>query len=254
MNRFRHTLLAILGGLLLAGNSSAEEITIAVASNFTQAIRQIADRFQDETGDRVRLSFGSTGKHYAQIVNGAPFDAFFAADVKRPQRLDQEGLIQPGSRFTYAIGRVVLWSPDETLVDDRGQVLREGRFSHLAIANPRLAPYGRAAREVLEGIGLWNTLQPRMVRGENIGQAFQFVSSGSVELGFVAYAQVKRPGEAVQGSLWQVPESAYAPIEQQAVLLSDNPVARRFLEYVRTPEIRELIHGYGYATPEPPAD
>jgi len=254
MNRFRQTLLALLGGLLLAGNGNAGEITLAVASNFSHAIRQIADRFQAETGDRVRLSFGSTGKHYAQIVNGAPFDAFFAADMKRPQRLEQEGLIQPGSRFTYAIGRVVLWSPDPTLVDDRGEVLRSGGFSHLAIANPRLAPYGRAAQEVLQGMSLWGALQERMVRGENIGQAFQFVSSGSVELGFVAYAQVKRPGEAVQGSLWQVPESAYAPIEQQAVLLSDNPVARRFLEYVRTPEIRELIHGYGYATPEPPAD
>lgn len=254
MNRLRQVALITLSCLMLAGNSSAGEITLAVASNFTQAIRQIADRFQHETGNRVRLSFGSTGKHYAQIVNGAPFDAFFAADVKRPQRLEQEGLILPGSRFTYAIGRVVLWSPDPTLVDDRGEILHSGSFSHLAIANPRLAPYGRAAQEVLQGMGLWSALQERMVRGENIGQAFQFVSSGSVELGFVAYAQVKRPGEAVQGSLWEVPESAYTPIKQQAVLLSDNPVARRFLDYVRTPEIRELIHGYGYATPEPPAD
>ena len=254
MNRLQQAVLITLSCLLLAGNSSAGEITVAVASNFTQAIRQIAERFQAETGEKVRLSFGSTGKHYAQIVNGAPFDAFFSADVKRPQRLDQEGLIQPGSRFTYAIGRVVLWSPDPTLVDDRGQVLHSGGFSHLAIANPKLAPYGRAAREVLQGVGLWNALRGRMVRGENIGQAFQFVKSGSVELGFVAYAQVKRPGEAVQGSLWAIPESAYSPIEQQAVLLSDNPVARRFLAFIRTEQIQKLIHSYGYATPAQPAN
>lgn len=248
MNKLRWTHLTTLACLLLSGGGSASgaEINIAVASNFTQPIRQIAARFQEETGDQVTLSFGSTGKHYAQIVNGAPFDAFFAADARRPLLLEQGGFALPGSRFTYAIGRIVLWSPDETLVDSKGAVLGSERFSHLAIANPRLAPYGKAAQEVLQGMGLWNGLQGRMVRGENIGQTFQFVKSGSVELGFVAYSQVRQPGQPASGSLWEVPRSAYTPIKQQAVLLQDNPVARRFLDYVRSPAMVELIRDHGY--------
>ncbi|RKZ91942.1 MAG: molybdate ABC transporter substrate-binding protein, partial [Gammaproteobacteria bacterium] len=173
---------------LAAGNVMAEEIRVVVASNFTDAIREIAGRFEMKTQHKVSVISGSTGKHYAQISNGAPFDVFFAADVKRPELLEQQGLALPGSRFTYAVGKIVLWSPDQDYIDTSANVLKQGKFNHLSIANPKLAPYGRAAQQVLKKLGLWNKLQGRMVRGENIGQAFQFVKSGNARLGFVAFS------------------------------------------------------------------
>jgi len=240
----------ITTGILIAPikQIAADEIKVAVASNFSEAIKSISQRFETETGHRAILSFGSTGKHYAQIKNGAPFHAFFAADSRRPQLLEREGRIQPNSRFTYAVGRIALWSPNPGYVDAEHRVLQYGDFRHLAIANPKLAPYGRAAREVLQKQGLWNSLQRRMVRGENIGQTFQFVKSGNAKLGFVAYSQVKRPGHEASGSIWVVPQSLYTPIQQQAVLLSDNPTARAFLEFVRSPWSLDLIRAYGYGT------
>lgn len=232
-----------------AGLTIADEIHVAVASNFTKTIKALAGRFEASSGHRVTLSFGSTGKHYAQIKNGAPFDAFFAADVKRPELLDKEGVALPGSRFTYAIGKIVLWSPKRGAVDAEGKVLEEWKFRHLAIANPKLAPYGRAARQVLQDRGIWEALQDRMVRGENIGQTFQFVKSGNAELGFVALSQIIDPGHAIEGSLWKVPQSLYTPIEQQAVLLRESDAARAFLAFVKNDESLEIIHGFGYATP-----
>ncbi|RUM93867.1 MAG: molybdate ABC transporter substrate-binding protein, partial [Thiothrix sp.] len=178
----------ILGNSLLADN-----IHIAVASNFSDTIKQIPKYFKADTGHKVTLVFGSTGKHYAQIKNGAPFEAFFAADMKRPQLLDSEGLALPGSRFTYAIGKLALWSPTTGFVDKEGKALNEDNFHYLALANPKLAPYGKAAQQVLQQRGLWDSLSGRMVRGENIGQASQFVKSGNAELGFVAYSQIKSP-------------------------------------------------------------
>ena len=234
---------------LAAGQAVAGEARVAVASNFTSAVEAIAERFEAATDHEVTLVFGSTGKHYAQIHNGAPFDAFFAADVKRPRLLDEEGMAVPKSRFTYAVGRIVLWSPKEGYVDPEGRVLEGGGFRHLAIANPRLAPYGKAAEQVLRGRGLWDTLRGRMVRGENIGQAFQFVKSGSAELGFVAYSQVKRPNRRTEGSLWAPPRSSYSPIEQQAVLLNENEAARAFMAFVKGPEATAIIQGFGYGTP-----
>ncbi len=235
--------------LLSAGQSMAGEIRVAAASNFAQALTTISERFEAITGRKVMLSFGSTGKHYAQIKNGAPFDAFFAADVRRPELLEKEGLALPGSRFTYAIGRVVLWSPRPGYVDSGGRVLEGGKFRYLAIANPKLAPYGMAARDVLQARGLWDGLSGRIVRGENIAQTFQFVMSGNAELGFVAYSQVKRPDQPIKGSLWEVPQSLYAFIEQQAVLLKEGEAARAFLSFMRSDEALKIIHDYGYNTP-----
>ncbi len=245
---FRSLIVTILL-LLTGGQATSAEIQVAVASNFADAIKAIANAFQAQTGHKVILIFGSTGKHYAQIRHGAPFDLFFAADSKRPARLEKEGVALPGSRFTYAIGRIVLWSPQEGLVDSAGKVLEKGRFRHLAVANPKLAPYGKAAQEVLRARGLWDRLQGRMVRGENIGQTFQFVKSGNAELGFVALSQVKRPGQTMKGSVWQVAESLYSPIEQQAVLLKDRDIARRFMQFVKSDESQAVIRGFGYGTP-----
>ncbi|GJQ58607.1 MAG: molybdate ABC transporter substrate-binding protein [Candidatus Scalindua sp. AMX11] len=229
------------------GRVVADEIQVAVASNFTTVIQDMAKRFTERTGHKVTLIFGSTGKHYAQIINGAPFDAFFAADVRRPELLAKEGVALSGSRFTYAVGKVVLWSPRMAYVDSAGKILEQREFRYLAIANPKLAPYGRAAQEILEAKKIWVDLQRSIVRGENIGQTFQFVKSGNAELGFVAYSQIKRPGNPIEGSFWEIPQSLYTPIEQQAVLLKENNIARSFLAFVKSEESRNLIREYGYS-------
>jgi len=236
-------------GNALAGDTSDRETRIAVAANFAPALRTLAETFEARHGGRIGIVVGSTGKLYAQIHHGAPFDALFAADERRPALLEQEGRTRPGSRFTYAIGRLALWSPDAGRVDAAGRVLSEGRFRHLAIANPKLAPYGRAAQQVLEARGLWQMLQPRLVRGENVGQAWQFVHSGNAELGFVALSQVRQPGQAVAGSHWVVPQALYTPIVQQAVLLTDNPLAADFLHFVQSAEGHGIIQAFGYQLP-----
>ena len=206
----------------------------------------LASDFEKNSGHKVKLVFGSTGKHYAQIHNGAPFDIFFAADIKRPRLLEEEGIAIPGSRFTYAKGKLILWSPMPNYVDSEGEILRHGSFEHLAIANPNLAPYGRAAREVLQSRGLWDQMKHKSVRGENIGQAFQFVSSGNAELGFVAFSQVKNIDEPIEGSYWEVPQSLYTPIEQQAVLLKDNEAGRSFISYIKSKPALKIIRNHGY--------
>ncbi len=236
--------------LLLPGVAGGADVHAAVASNFVAVMKEITARFEAEQGDRVVVVPGATGRHYAQIVNGAPFALFLAADVERPQRLEQEGVAQPGSRFTYALGRLVLWSSDPALVDEAGAVLRqEERFDHLALANPRLAPYGRAAAEVMARLGVSSPLRSRLVRGENISQTLQFVQSGNADLGFVAASQLPQSQAEPMGSHWEVPASLHEPIEQQAVLLQDDPVARRFLDYLRSEPIQALIRSRGYATP-----
>ena len=235
--------------LVVATSTAAEEIRVAVASNFTEAMRQVAGRFEQRSGHQIIPVFGSTGKHYAQIKHGAPFHAFFAADVKRPRLLEEQGLGMPGSRFTYAVGKLVLWSPNADYVDPSGQVLKDGDFRYVALANPKHAPYGRAAQEVLEALGQWQHLQRKLVRGENIGQTFQFVMTGNAELGFIAWSQLGRPGQPEKGSWWAIPQEFYAPIEQQAILLKDNAAARDFLSFVRRKEAKEIIRAYGYGTP-----
>lgn len=236
----------------LSSVSRADVIKVAVAANFAEVMKQLAGRFEAESGHQVKLSTGSTGKLYAQIENGAPFDLFFAADEKRPQLLEQSGQALPGSRMTYALGQLVLWSPDSGLIHPDLGVLRQPVFSLLAIANPKTAPYGRAAQETLEKLGLWTTLQPRLVRGENIGQTFQFVSTGNAALGFVAKSQVYHDGTYRKGSHWEVPADQHSPIVQQVVQLKSSAAARAFLDYVVGPEARELIQSYGYGTPAAP--
>jgi len=240
----QHYFICLL--LLLPCYALADTIRVAVASNFSEPIKAIAAKYESHTGHRLILVFGSTGKHYAQIKNAAPFELFLAADTSRPQLLEKQGIAIDGSRFTYARGRLVLWSPRNNYVDDKGKVLDSGEYRHLAIANPKLAPYGKAAQEVLESRGLWKTAQRRLVRGESIGQTYQFVRSGNAELGFVAYSQINRPNHITTGSYWVIPQALYKPIEQQAVLLKENIVARDFMSFLQTQEVKKTITKYGY--------
>jgi molybdate transport system substrate-binding protein len=246
--RFGLSLLCL--GIALPGVLRADELRVAVASNFRLPMEAAAQEFEQSTGQEVTPIFGSTGKHYAQIVNGAPFDAFFAADAERPQLLEREGRTAPGSRFTYAVGRLVLWSADPARVDADGRVLATGGFRHLAIANPELAPYGAAARAVLQGLGLWERLETKLVRGENIGQAFQFVVSGNAELGFVARSQLAAPGRAFEGSSWTPPQALYPAIEQQAVLLRASSAGRAFMAFMQSDEVAGILRAYGYDSPQ----
>lgn len=254
MKRVMRSLARVLLLILLAAMppaATAVEATVAVAANFTAPAQRIAADFERRSGHRLHLSFGSTGKFYSQIVHGAPFDVLLAADAATPQRLLAEGRAVTGSGYTYALGRLVLWSAQSGLVDGQGEVLRHGRFARLAIANPKLAPYGAAARQVLQRLGLWDALAPKLVTGENIAQAYQFVATGNAELGFVALAQVSGGGPA-RGSLWRVPERLYDPIRQDAVLLAraaDNTAARAFLDYLRGAAARAVIRDYGYGLP-----
>jgi len=230
--------------------AEADEIRVAVASNFRPTLAEAVTRFESQSDHAVTVIAGSTGKQYAQIINGAPFDAFFAADVERPRLLENEGRIVPGSRFTYAIGRLVLWSPEPDRVDGEGAILRSAAFDHLAIANPELAPYGAAARQVLQALGLWDGLAAKLVRGENIAQTFQFIASGNAELGFIARAQIAVLAENASGSWWQPAPSLYDPIEQQAVLLRDSAAGREFLAFMHDEEMRALIRAHGYDVPD----
>jgi molybdate transport system substrate-binding protein len=227
-------------------DAAADVIRVAVATNFTATMNDLVARFREQSNHDVLLSFGSTGSHYAQIKNGAPFDVLFSADAERPRLLEEEGVAIAGSRFTYAVGRLVLWSRREGFVDANGRILENGTFRFLSIANPELAPYGAAAREVMMARGVWTALQGRLVQGQDIGQAYSFVYTGNAELGFVAYAQVKTPGAPIEGSFWLVPELLHAPIEQQAVLLQDVPAARAFIEFTKSPAAHEIIRSYGY--------
>lgn len=246
-------LVAVLAAIFLPLSVSvpvqAAEVQVAVASNFLAPMQRIAAAFERDTGHRARLASGATGKFYAQIRNGAPFEVLLAADEATPARLEAEGRTVAGTRFTYAIGRLVLWSPRAEYVDAAGAVLRRGGFAHLAVANPRTAPYGAAAARVLASLGLADALAARLVTGENIGQTYQFVASGNAELGFVALSQVMADGKLTGGSAWQVPDELYPPIRQDAVLLergADNPAAATLLDYLRGDAARALIGGYGY--------
>lgn len=227
----------------------AAKIRVAVASNFSTAIIAIVREFELTSDHKVILSFGSTGKHYSQIIHGAPFDIFFAADAHRPERLEQEGVAIPESRFTYAMGKLVLWSPIDNYVDSSANILEQGDFRYMAIANPKLAPYGLAAQEVLQALKLWTKLQDRMVRGENISQTLQFIKSGNAELGFVAYSQLIHDKQNIRGSVWIIPQQHYSPIRQQAVLLKDNEANRAFLSFVRSDLALKIIRESGYDTP-----
>ncbi|MBE0437794.1 MAG: molybdate ABC transporter substrate-binding protein, partial [Methylomicrobium sp.] len=227
----------------------AEDVYAAVAANFSGPMQKIAAAFEKDTGYKVLLSFGATGKLYAQIVNGAPFEVFLSADAKTPERLENEGYLVAQSRFTYAIGKLALWSADDRLIDEQELVLRQGNFKHLAIANPKNAPYGAAAMEVLEKLGLNDKLSPKLVTGESISQAFQFVHSGNAQLGFVALSQIMTDGKINTGSAWLVPADLYTEIRQDAGLLTigeNNPAARALLNYLKNESALAVIRSHGY--------
>ena len=240
--------IVIILGLLSAQPAFAGEVSVAVAANFTDATRDIVPLFEKATGDTVKVSFGSTGKLYSQIENGAPFEVFLAADSKRPQKAEAAMLAVSGTRFTYAFGKLFLWSAQGSAWSDGEAWLKKGRFRHLAIANPGTAPYGLAARQVMQHIGMWDSVQGKLVQGDSIAQTFQFVASGNAQAGFVAGSQVQA-WKAGKGSVWRIPQAYYEPIEQQAVLLNrsgDNPAARAFLEFLKSDAARAVIVRYGY--------
>lgn len=248
MRRRARAILSMVFACALSSAACADPVRIAVAANFAGAAQALGRQFEAESGHAPTFVFGSTGMHYAQIVNGAPFDVFLAADVERPRLLDQQQLIVPGTRFTYAVGRIVLWSMRENYVDDGGAVLAGTTFPRLAIADPELAPYGRAARQALIALGHWQRLAPRIVRGKNVSQAFGFVRTGNAALGIVAASQVAALGGAAPGSAWAIPVDLYEPIAQQAVLLRDEPAGRAFIVFLRSDAARAVIIAHGYAT------
>lgn len=229
--------------------ASAADVQVAVAANFTAPAKEIAAAFEKQTGDHVLLSFGSSGAFYAQIAHGAPFEVFLSADAERPQKAEQARLGVAGTRFTYAVGRLVLYSRTPGLLDPAGAVLRTGRFSRLAVADPATAPYGTAAVQTLQKLGVWRSVEGKIVKGADITQAFQFTATGAADLGFVALSQVvARPG----GSHWIVPEALHAPIAQQAILLAPgarDAQARAFLAFLKGPQAKAIIRRYGYGTP-----
>ena len=244
----RKTLFAL--ALATSFVANADEVQVAVAANFTAPMQRIAADFEKDTGHKVQLAFGSTGKLYAQIRNGAPFEILLAADDTTPEKLEKEGAGVAGSRFTYAIGKLVLWSSQPGVVDDKGDVLKKGDFKHVAIANPKLAPYGAAAIETLAALKLLDAIQPRFVQGENIVQTHQFVATGNAELGFIALSQVMKDGKIAAGSAWIVPASLHQPIRQDAVLLdkgNGKAAAEALMKYLRSDQAAAVITSFGYA-------
>lgn len=242
-------LAATAATLLVCTNALADEVQVAVAANFTAPIKAIAKDFEKDTGHKLVASFGATGQFYAQINNGAPFEVFLAADDSTPAKLEQEKQTVEGSRFTYAIGTLALWSAKPGYVDAQGEVLKKNDYKHLSIANPKTAPYGLAATQVLAKLNLTEATEGKLVEGQNITQAFQFVSTGNAELGFVALSQIYKDGKVENGSAWIVPSSLHDPIRQDAVILNkgkDNPAAKAFIDYLRGPKATAVIKSYGY--------
>ncbi len=241
--------LALLATLTL-GNAWADEVQVAVAANFTAPIQAIAKDFEADTGHKLVSAFGATGQFYSQIKNGAPFEVFLSADDSTPAKLESEGETVKGSRFTYAVGTLALWSAKTGYVDSNGQVLKDNQYQHLAIANPKAAPYGLAATQVLEKLKLTEATKAKLVEGQNITQAFQFVSTGNAELGFVALSQIYKDGKVTGGSAWIVPAKLHDPIKQDAVILNkgkDNPAAKALVDYLKGPKAAAIIKSYGYA-------
>jgi molybdate transport system substrate-binding protein len=248
-------LMLAFASTLFCVAAQAGEVTVAVAANFTAPMQKIAKAFEQDTGHKAQLAFGATGKFYAQIKNAAPFAVLLAADDETPVRLEKEGFAVAGTRFTYATGRLALWSKQPNLVDERGEVLRSHSFEKLgihkiAMADPKLAPYGAAAMEVIHKMGVQTHVIPKLVQGESIGQTYQFVSTENAQLGFVALSQISVDGRITQGSAWVVPQSMHTPLKQDAVLLNagkDNAAAHALLKYLKGDTAKAIITRYGYA-------
>ncbi|KAA8697689.1 Molybdenum ABC transporter, periplasmic molybdenum-binding protein [Pseudomonas caricapapayae] len=249
------TLRAILkfSALALAASATAnvfaDEVQVAVAANFTAPIQAIATDFEKDTGHKLVAAFGATGQFYTQIKNGAPFEVFLSADDTTPAKLEQEGDTVKGSRFTYAVGTLALWSAKDGYVDGKGEVLKANQYQHLSIANPKAAPYGLAATQVLSKLGLTDATKAKIVEGQSITQAYQFVSTGNAELGFVALSQIYKDGKLTSGSAWIVPDALHDPIKQDAVILNkgkDNAAAKALVEYLKGPKAAAIIKSFGY--------
>lgn len=242
-------LVCAVAGWALSRACLAGEAQVAVAANFAEPIKAIAAVLEKTTGHTLKISTGASGAFYTQIRNGAPFDVFLSADNERPEMLERDGLAQPGTRFTYATGKLVLWSVKAGRVDARGEVLKAANLGKVAYANPKTAPYGEAALQVMERLGLSAAIAPKLVQGESIGQAFAFVKTGNADVGFVALSQVLQGGRLKEGSMWAIPQAAYEPIRQDAVLLrkgTDNEAAKALLALLQSPNIKALIRSYGY--------
>mgnify|MGYP006273599297 FL=1 len=241
--------IMLAASLLLASSTNAAEVKVAVAANFAQPMKDIAAEFEKDTGHKVNLTQGATGKFYAQITNGAPFEVFLSADDETPSKLVKEGKAIAATQFTYAIGRLVLWSPDEKLVDQGGGVLKTDKFKFLSIANARVAPYGRAAVQTMQKLGVLTAIEPRVVQGESISQTYQFVTSGNAQLGFVALSQVWDSGRLKSGSAWIVPEDMHEQLKQDIVLLNpgkESKAATALVDYLKSDKARKVIERYGY--------
>ncbi|QQZ27288.1 molybdate ABC transporter substrate-binding protein [Thiothrix subterranea] len=252
MKLFKQTLLAAAIAFSTA-SAWADEVQVAVASNFTKPLEEIGSKFKAATGHDIKVSAGATGKLYAQIENGAPFEVFISADSKTPKKLVEAKQAEADSQFTYAFGTLVVWSSKEGYVDDKGDVLKKGEFQHLAIANPKTAPYGEAGMAVMEKLGLTAAITPKLVTGENITQTYDFVSTGNAELGFVALSQVSKANKLKSGSVWVVPQEMYKPLAQDAVLLTkgkDNAAAKALLDYLKGEDAQAIMTSYGYALPK----
>lgn len=246
-----HSLAAWWLGLSLTvlGTAHAGQVNLAVAANFTGPMERLAPEFEQATGHKAVVAYGTVGKFYAQIKNGAPFEVLVSADDETPMRLEKDGLAIPDSRYTYAVGKLVLWSASPGVVDDQGAVLARGNFRHLAIANPKVAVYGAAAVAALTQLGLYNALEGKLVYGENITQAYQFTATGNAELGFVALSQVYKDGQFTGGSHWMVPAHLYPPLKQDVVLLNpgkDSPAAQAWLAFLKGEAARKVIRTFGY--------
>ena len=247
MNSLHITIAALT--LIVSTLTSAAEIKVAVAANFAQTLKEISAVFEKDTGHKLAITQGSTGKLYAQISQGAPFEVFLSADDETPEKLVTEGKAINGTRFTYAIGRLALWSPKPDLVDEGGQVLKTDKFRFLAIANARVAPYGRAAVQVMQKLGVLASIEPRVVQGESITQTFQFVSTGNAQLGFVALSQISENGKIKSGSAWIVPENMHEQLRQDAVLLNpgkDSAAATALLNFLKSDKAKKIIASHGY--------
>jgi molybdate transport system substrate-binding protein len=236
--------------LLLFGQASwSATVLVAVAANFSKPMTEIVSQFEKATGHSVKLSFGSSGKFVSQLENGGPFEVLLSADEKGPEKLEQAGLTVPNTRFVYALGKLVLWSSKPNFVDDKGKILMTSNFKHLALADPKVAPYGAAAIDVLKKMKLLEKLQPLFVQGENIAQTYQFISTANAELGFLALSQVIENGKIVGGSSWIIPDNLHAPIRQGAVLMkigAENPAAHALIDYLKSIPALAIIKKYGY--------
>lgn len=249
MRHIAHTLSVLMLAVASHASAFAAEAQVAVAANFAEPIKAIGAVLEKTTGHTIKVTLGATGKLYAQIKNGAPFDVLLAADTATPEKLTAEGLGVPGSRFTYATGKLVLWSATAGRVNDKGQVLKAADLGKVAYANPKVAPYGAATVQVIDKLGLTAVLAPKLVQGESIGQTFTFASTGNADVGFVAMSQVLEGGQLKSGSMWVVPQNLYDPIRQDAVVMqksANNEAAKALMIVLKSPNIKDLIRSYGY--------